>query len=207
MSEGTNDPTSDGLPTREIGLALLHEYTKKDGLVKHVLTVEAAVRAYAVKLGGDEQAWALVGLLHDFDYERWPTAEDHPFRGVEILEQQGYPEWFRRAVLSHADYTGVSRESSLEKVLFACDELCGFLTACALVTPTKSLHDVKVKSVKKKMKSKGFAASVNRDDIRNGAEQLGVELDEHIAFVLEALQGIAGELGLEGQAGSPGEDS
>ena len=166
MSAGTNDPTSDGLPTREIGLALLHEYTKKDGLVKHALAVEAAVRAYAVKLGGDEQAWALVGLLHDFDYERWPTAEDHPFRGVEILERQGYPEWFRRAVLSHADYTGVSRESSLEKVLFACDELCGFLTACALVTPTKSLHDVKVKSVKKKMKSKGFAASVNRDDIR-----------------------------------------
>jgi len=124
------------------------------------------LRAYAAKLGGDEEAWGLVGLLHDFDYERWPTAEDHPFRGVEILEQKGYPEWFRRAVL------------------FACDELCGFLTACSLVTPTKSLHDVKVKSVKKKMKSKGFAASVNRDDIRNGAEQLGVELDEQISFVL-----------------------
>ena len=205
MSESTVEPSSEGLPTREAGLVLLGEYTKKDGLIKHALAVEAAVRAYAVKLGGDEPAWGLVGLLHDFDYERWPTAEDHPFRGVEILEQQGYPEWFRRAVLSHAEYTGVTRESSLEKVLFACDELCGFLTACALVTPTKSLHDVKVKSVKKKMKSKGFAASVNRDDIRNGAEQLGVELDEHIAFVLEALRGIAAELGLEGQGKPAGE--
>ena len=198
MTENTAGPTSEGLPTRDAGLALLREYTKKDGLIKHALAVEAAVRAYAAKLGGDEQAWALVGLLHDFDYERWPTAEDHPFRGVEILEQQGYPEWFRRAVLSHADYTGVTRESSLEKVLFACDELCGFLTACALVTPTKSLHDVKVKSVKKKMKSKAFAASVNREEIVEGAAALGVELNEHIEFVLEALRGIADDLGLAG---------
>jgi len=205
MSESTAGPTSEGLPTREAGLALLREYTKKEGLIKHALAVEASVRAHAAKLGGDEHAWAMVGLLHDFDYERWPTADDHPFRGVEILEQQGYPEWFRRAVLSHADYTGVTRESTLERVLFACDELCGFLTACALVTPTKSLHDVKVKSVKKKMKSKAFAASVNRDDIRNGAEQLGVELDEHITFVLEALRGIARELGLEGQGSPAGE--
>ena len=207
MTDLTPETQSDGpvLPGRDEALALLHEYTVKPGLRNHALAVEAAMKAYARKHGEDEHAWGLVGLLHDFDYERWPTAEDHPFRGVEILEQQGYPEWFRRAVLSHAEYTGVTRESSLEKVLFACDELCGFLTACALVTPTKSLHDVKVKSVKKKMKSKGFAASVNRDDIRNGTEQLGVELDEHIAFVLEALRGIAGELGLEGQGSPPGE--
>ena len=198
------EPVS-GLPSRDRGWELLNQYTKKPGLIGHALAVEAAMRAYAAKFDGDETAWGLVGLLHDFDYERWPTSEDHPYRGVEILEAQGYPEWFRRAVLSHAEYTGVTRESSLEKVLFACDELCGFLTACALVTPTKSLHDVKVKSVKKKMKSKGFAASVNRDDIRNGAEQLGVELDEHIAFVLEALRGIAAELGLEGQGKPAGE--
>jgi putative nucleotidyltransferase with HDIG domain len=198
MTDSRSGSTPGGLPSRDDALALLREYTKKEGLLKHALAVEAAVRAYARKLDGDPDTWGLVGLLHDFDYERWPTAEDHPFRGVEVLEQQGYPEWFRRAVLSHADYTGVTRESQLEKALFACDELCGFLTACALVTPNKSLHDVKVKSVKKKMKSKAFAASVNRDDIRNGAEQLGVELDEHIAFVLEALQGIAGELGLQG---------
>lgn len=196
---------SRGLPERREAWELLREFTSNPGLIKHALAVEAAVKAYARKLGGDEDDWGTAGLLHDFDYERWPTAEDHPFRGVEILGQQGYPEWFRRAVLSHADYTGVTRESPLEKVLFACDELCGFLTACALVTPTRSLHDVKVKSVKKKMKSKAFAASVNRDDIRNGAEQLGVELDEHIAFVLEALRGISGELGLEGQGSPTGE--
>jgi putative nucleotidyltransferase with HDIG domain len=176
----------------------LNEYTKKPGLIGHALAVEAAMRAYSGKLDGDEAAWGLVGLLHDFDYERWPTADDHPFRGVEILEQHGYPEWFRRAVLSHADYSGVSRESDLEKALFACDELCGFLTACALVTPEKSLRAVKVKSVRKKMKSKAFAASVNRQDIIDGTAALGVDLDEHIAFVLEALCGVAAELGLDG---------
>ena len=136
--------------------------------------VEAACRAYAEKLGGDPDAWGLVGLLHDFDYERWPTKDDHPYRGVEILAERGYPEWFRRAILSHADYTGVERVSDLEKALFACDELSGFLTACALVTPSRSLHDVKVRSVKKKMKSKAFAASVSRDDIVDGAAGLGV---------------------------------
>jgi putative nucleotidyltransferase with HDIG domain len=187
---------SENLPSREQALELLHEYTKKPGLIKHALAVEAAVRAYARKMDGDEQAWGLVALLHDFDYERWPDAENHPFRGCEILEQRGYPEWFRRAILSHADYSGVPRESDLEKALYACDELCGFLTACALVTPTRSLQDVKVKSVKKKMKAKAFAASVNRDDIRNGAADLGVELDEHIDFVLQALQGVAAELEL-----------
>ena len=190
------------LSDRETALALLHEYTKKPGLIKHALAVEAAVRAYARKHGEDEHAWGLVGLLHDFDYERWPSQEDHPYRGVEILEQQGYPEWFRRAILSHADYSGVTRESNLEKTLFACDELSGFLTACALVTQGKSLHEVKIKSVRKKMKAKAFAASVNRDDITSGAQALGVELDEHIAFVLEALRGIAAELGLAGPTAS-----
>ena len=137
-------------------------------------------------------------MLHDFDYERWPTPEDHPFRGVEILKDKGYPDWFCRAILSHADYSGVTRESQLEKTLFACDELCGFLTACALVTPTRSIHNVKVKSVRKKMKSKGFAASVSRDDVINGAAGLGVELPEHIEFVQQAMCTIAAELGLDG---------
>ena len=192
---------SETLPTRDEALNLLRRYTTKPGLIKHALAVEASMRAYARKLGGDEESWGLVGLLHDFDYERWPTAEDHPYRGVEILEGEDYPEWFRRAVLSHAEYTGVSRESELEKALFACDELCGFLTACALVTPARSLHAVKVKSVRKKMKSKAFAASVSREDIVGGAEALGVELTEHIGFVLEALRGVAGELELGGPGG------
>jgi putative nucleotidyltransferase with HDIG domain len=188
------------LPARDEALALLREYTTKPGLIKHALAVEAALRAYAGKLGADEQAWGLVGLLHDFDYERWPTAEDHPYRGAEILEGKGYPDWFRRAVMSHAAYTGTSRESLLEKTLFACDELCGFLTACALVTPAKSLYDVKVKSVRKKMKSKAFAAQVSREDILTGVQELGVELNDHIEFVLEALRGIAPELGLAGDS-------
>ena len=195
------EPTS-GLPSRESGWELLNEFTRKPGLIGHALAVEAAMRAYASKFDGDEQVWGLVGLLHDFDYERWPTAEDHPYRGVEILEARGYPDWFRRAVLSHAAYTGVSRESDLEKALFACDELCGFLTACALVTPDRSLHAVKVKSVRKKMKSKAFAASVNRQDIIDGAVELGVDLDEHIEFVLEALCGVASRLGLDGKSSS-----
>ncbi len=186
------------LPERDTALALLKEYTQKPGLIKHALAVEAAVRAYAGKYGEDQHAWGLVGLLHDFDYERWPSQADHPYRGCEILEQQGYPEWFRRAIMSHAEYTGVTRESRLEKALFACDELCGFLTACALVTQGKSLHEVKIKSVRKRMKAKAFAASVNRDDITSGAQDLGVDLDEHIATVLEALRGIAPELGLAG---------
>ena len=186
------------LPDREEALALLHAYTERPGLLKHALAVEAAVRAYARKLGGDEHAWGLVGLLHDFDYERWPSPEEHPYKGVEILAERGYPEWFRRAILSHADYTGVTRETPLEKALHACDELCGFLTACALVMPSKSLHEVQVASVRKRLKSKAFAASVSREDIEQGAAALGVELDEHIAFVLEALRGIAPELGLDG---------
>jgi putative nucleotidyltransferase with HDIG domain len=195
MSDGTNQ---EALTDRDAALALLERYTQKPGLIKHALAVEAAVRAYARERGEDEHAWGLVGLLHDFDYERWPTPEHHPYEGEKILAEHGYPEWFRRAILSHADYTGVKRETPLEKTLFACDELCGFLTACALVTPTKSLTDVKVKSVKKKMKSKAFAASVNRDDITAGAAELGVELDQHIEFVLEALRAVASELGLAG---------
>jgi len=200
MTDSTPETQSDGpgLPGRDEALALLHEYTEKQGLRKHALAVEAAMKAYACKQGEDEHTWGLVGLLHDFDYERWPTEDDHPYRGVEILERQGYPEWFRKAVLSHAAYTGVPRETALEKTLFACDELSGFLTACSLVTPSRSLHDVKVKSVRKKMKSKAFAASVNREDIVEGTAALGLDLNEHIGFVLEAMRGIAEELGLAG---------
>ena len=186
------------LPAREEAFALLAEYTTKPGLIKHALAVEAALCKYAAKFGEDVRAWGLVGLLHDFDYERWPTAEDHPYRGCEILEARGYPEWFRRAILSHADHTGVARESLLEKTLFACDELCGFLTACALVTPSKSLRDVKVKSVRKKMKSRAFAASVSREDIVAGAAGLELDLPDHIEFVLDALREVAGELELGG---------
>jgi putative nucleotidyltransferase with HDIG domain len=186
------------LPERDAALALLREYTQKPGLVKHALAVEAALRAYARKHGEDEHAWGLVGLLHDFDYERWPTQDEHPYQGARILEDRGYPEWFRQAVLSHATYTGVPRETPLEKTLFACDELSGFLVACALVTQGKSLHEVKVKSVRKKMKSKAFAASVNRDDIVTGSVELGVDLNEHIEFVLDAMRGIADDLGLAG---------
>ncbi len=196
MSEPSTQ--SGELPDRETALALLHEYTTKPGLVKHALAVEAAVRAYARKFAADEHAWALVGLLHDFDYERWPSAEDHPFRGAEILTERGYPEWFRRAILSHADYSGVPRTTQMEKTLFACDELCGFLTACALVTGGKSLHEVKVKSVRKKMKAKAFAASVSREDMVEGAALLGIDLNDHIEFVLDALRSIASELGLDG---------
>lgn len=184
------------LPDRDTAVALLHEYTTKPGLLKHAYAVEAAMRAYAERHGEDAHAWGLAGLLHDFDYERWPNLPDHPTEGSKILAERGYPEWFRNAILSHAGIT--PRETPLEKTLFACDELCGFLTACALVTPTRSLHDVKVKSVKKKLKSKAFAASVSRDDIRDGVAELGVELDEHIAFVLEALRAVAVELELDG---------
>ena len=186
------------LPDRARALALLREHSQKEGLIKHALAVEAAMRAYAEERGGDRTAWGLVGLLHDLDYERWPSPADHPYRGVEILEREGFPEWFRRAILSHADYTGVGRETDVERALFACDELCGFLVACALVTPERSLDALRLESVKKKMKSKAFAAGVNRDDIHQGAAALGLELDAHIAFVLEALRGIAPELGLAG---------
>lgn len=185
-----------GLPDREQALALLKEYTQKPGLIGHALAVEAAMRAYARRHGEDERAWGLVGLLHDFDYERYPTAEDHPYRGAEILEQRGYPEWFRKAVMSHAAYTGIPRETLLEKSLFACDELTGFLTACALVRPDRAISEVQVKSVSKKLKDKAFARGVNRDDVRRGSEELGVELGEHIAFVRDAMATIADRLEL-----------
>jgi putative nucleotidyltransferase with HDIG domain len=156
------------------------------------------MRAYARKLGGDEELWSVTGLLHDFDYERWPSLEDHPYRGNEILAERGWPDEIRRAIMSHAEYSGVTRDTPMEKALFACDELAGFITACTLVKPSKSLSEVEAKSVRKKMKDKAFARSVNRDDIVNGAADLGVELEEHIAFCIEAMKGIAGELGLEG---------
>jgi len=185
---------------REAAWYLLTEFTQSEGLRKHALAVEACMRAYARKMGGDEALWGLAGLIHDFDYERWPSAQDHPYRGNEILKERGYSEEIRRAIMSHAEYTGVSRDTPMEKALFACDELAGFLTACALVKPGKSLAEVEAKSVRKKMKDKAFARSVNRDDIINGAADLGVDLEEHIAFCIEAMKGIAGEMGLDGGA-------
>jgi putative nucleotidyltransferase with HDIG domain len=177
---------------------LLTEFTLSESLRKHALAVEACMRAYARKLGGDENLWGVVGLLHDFDYEKWPSLEDHPYKGNEILKERGWPDEIRRAIMSHAEYSGVTRESPMEKALFACDELAGFITACALVKPGKSLAEVEVKSVRKKMKDKAFARSVNRQDIVQGAADLGVELEEHIAFCIGAMLGVAGELGLDG---------
>jgi putative nucleotidyltransferase with HDIG domain len=178
--------------------SLLCEYTQSESLRKHMLAVEACMRAYARKFGEDENQWGITGLLHDFDYEKYPTPAEHPFVGNKILEERGYPEDVRRAILSHADYSGVKRESKMEKTLYACDEIAGFITASALVKPNKSLAEVEAKSVRKKMKDKAFARSVNRDDIINGAADLGVDLEEHIAFCIEAMKGIAGELGLAG---------
>ncbi len=178
--------------------SLLCEYTQSESLRKHMLAVEACMRAYARKFGEDENKWGITGLLHDFDYEKYPTPAEHPFVGNKILEERGYPEEMRRAILSHADYSGVKRESRMEKTLYACDEIAGFITASALVKPNKSLAEVEAKSVRKKMKDKAFARSVNRDDIINGAADLGVDLEEHIAFCIEAMKGIAGELGLAG---------
>jgi putative nucleotidyltransferase with HDIG domain len=183
---------------RAAAWCLLTEFTQSESLLKHALAVEACMRAYARRLSGDEELWGVVGLLHDFDYDRYPRLEDHPYRGNEILKQRGYSDEIRRAIMSHADYSGVRRDSPMEKALFACDELAGFITACALVKPGKSLVEVEAPSVKRKMKDKAFARSVNRADIVSGAADLGVELEEHIAFCIEAMKGIAGELGLEG---------
>src|SRR6201998_1678361 len=183
---------------------LLTEYTQSESLRKHALAVEACMRAYARRAGADQALWGLVGLLHDFDYEKFPTSEEHPFKGSEILKERGYSEEIRRAILSHADYSGVPRISPMEKALFACDELAGFITACALVKPGKSLAEVEAKSVRKKMKDKAFARSVSRDDIVNGAAGLGIELEEHIAFFIEAMKSVARELGLEGAAAEAG---
>jgi putative nucleotidyltransferase with HDIG domain len=179
---------------------LLCEYTQSESLRKHMLAVEACMRAYARKFGEDENKWGITGLLHDFDYEKYPTPAEHPFVGSKILEERSYPEDVRRAILSHADYSGVKRESRMEKTLYACDEVSGFITASALVKPNKSLAEVEAKSVRKKMKDKAFARSVNREDIINGAADLGVDLEEHIAFCIEAMKGIAAELGLAGSA-------
>jgi putative nucleotidyltransferase with HDIG domain len=178
---------------------LLTEFTQSESLRKHARAVEACMRAYARKLGADEEQWGIVGLIHDFDYEKYPTAEEHPFKGNAILEERGYPEDVRRAILSHADYTGVKRESPMEKALFACDELAGFITATALVKPGKSLAEVDARSVRKRMKDKAFARAVSRQDIINGAAELGVDLDEHITFCIEAMRSVAGELGLAGK--------
>jgi predicted hydrolase (HD superfamily) len=184
--------------SRDAAWRLLNEYTKGESLLKHALAVEAAVRGYARKFGEPETDWAVVALLHDFDYERWPTPADHPFRGCEILEAQGYPEWVRRAILSHADYSGVPRESLLEKTLFACDEMAGFVTAATLVRPGKSVLDLEAASVIKRMKDKAFARAVKRDDLRAGADLLGLPLDEHISNVIASLRQEADALGLRG---------
>jgi len=181
---------------RDDVIELLHEYTKNENLRKHAYAVEAAMLAYAKKFGEDEEKWSIVGLLHDFDYEKYPTAEEHPAKGAEILGEKGYPEDIIYAIQSHAEYLGLERKSLMDKTLFAVDELTGFIVAVALVRPSKSIMDVKVSSVKKKFKDKAFARAVSREDIYKGAEELGVELNEHIALVIEAMQGIADELGL-----------
>jgi putative nucleotidyltransferase with HDIG domain len=191
--------------TRDDAWGLLTEFTQSESLRKHALSVEACLRAYARKFGEDEELWGVVGLVHDFDYEKYPSAEEHPYKGNAILAERGWPEEIRRAVMSHADYTGVGRDSKLEKALFACDELAGFITATALVKPNKSLAEVDARSVRKRMKDKAFARSVSRDDIINGAAALGVDLDEHITFCVAAMKSVASELGLAGtNAGAAG---
>lgn len=192
------EPVEQGPLTRANALALMHEYTRSESLRKHMLAVEAAVRGYAREWGENEEEWGIVALLHDFDYERWPSREDHPFRGVEILKAKGYPEWVTRAILSHADYSGVPRESRLEKTLFACDEMAGFVTASALVRPSKSVLDLEAKSVIKRMKDKAFARAVPREDLRKGAEEIGLPLEEHVANVIRFMRVEADALGLGG---------
>jgi predicted hydrolase (HD superfamily) len=188
-----SDPLS-----RDAAWALLTEWTTSESLRKHAMAVEAAVRGYARKFGANEEEWGIVGLLHDFDYERYPTLDNHPFRGCEELQRRGYPEWVTRAILSHAQYSGVSRESPLEKSLFACDEMAGFVTAAALVRPSKSVLDLEASSVIKRMKDKAFAKGVSRDDLRQGAAQLGLPLDEHVTNVITFLRERADALGLRG---------
>jgi putative nucleotidyltransferase with HDIG domain len=190
---------------RDAAWGLLTEFTQSESLRKHALAVEACMRAYAKKFGENEDLWGIVGLIHDFDYEKYPTPEEHPYKGNEILKERGYSDEIRRAIMSHAEYSGVSRDTPMEKSLFACDELAGFITACTLVKPSKSLAEVEAKSVRKKMKDKAFARSVNRNDITTGAAELGVDLEEHIAFCIEAMKGIARELGLEGRSAETGQ--
>jgi putative nucleotidyltransferase with HDIG domain len=191
------------MPTRDDAWKLLCEYTQSESLRKHMLAVEACVRAYARKRGADEELWGLAALLHDFDYERWPNEahaadKEHPAEGAKILRQHGYPEEVVRAILSHADYCNVPRQTALEHTLFACDELAGFLTACAYVRPSKSILDLEVDSVKRRLKDKAFAKGVSREDVRKGAEELGVPLEQHIAFCIAALRENANALALRG---------
>lgn len=191
------------MPVRDDAWSLLCEYTQSESLRKHALAVEACLRAYARKLGADEDLWAITGLLHDFDYERWPNAEhhpteQHPFEGSKILRGRGYPEEMIHAILGHAHYCAVPRVSPLDHALFACDELAGFLVACALVKPTKNIQEVEASSVKKKLKDNAFARGVNREDVYMGAEELALPLEEHISFCIEALCTIAPALGLAG---------
>ncbi|HKQ88037.1 MAG TPA: HD domain-containing protein [Candidatus Acidoferrales bacterium] len=193
------------MPDRDDAWKLLCEYTASDSLRKHALAVEACVRAYAKKLGGDEELWGLTALLHDFDYEKWPNdahhpTQEHPYAGTLILRERGYAEEMIHAILGHANYSGVERVSPLDHALFACDELSGFLTACALVKPSKSIHEVEASSVKKKLKDKAFARGVSRDDVYRGAEELGIPLEEHIAFCISAMREVAASLGLAGAA-------
>jgi putative nucleotidyltransferase with HDIG domain len=184
--------------SREDAWALMTEYTQGESLRKHMLAVEAAVRGYARQFGEDEEDWGVVALLHDFDYERYPDQQNHPYRGVEVLKARGYPEWVTRAILSHADYSGVPRASRLEKTLYACDEMSGIVTAASLVRPSKSILDLEASSVMKRMKDKAFARAVNRDDLRRGAEELGIPLDQHITNVITFMREQADALGLRG---------
>ncbi len=181
---------------RQDALSLLFEYTRTDSLRKHALAVEAAMRSYARKFGQDEEVWGAAGLLHDFDYEMYPQFPEHPTKGSEVLKEKGYPEDFRRAILGHVPQMGVPRDTQMAKTLFACDELCGFVHAVAVIRPTK-ISDLTSSSVKKKLKDKAFARAVNREEIHSGAAELQVNLDEHIQFVIEAMKGVAGELGLQ----------
>ena len=195
--------TETAIPDRATALALMQEYTASESLRKHMLSVEAAMRAYAVSLGEDPERWGLAGLLHDFDYERYPNdahspTEEHPSHGVGVLRERGYPEDVLQAIMGHAGYTGVPRETAMAKTLFAVDELTGLITATALVKPSRSVHDVDARSVRKKMKDKAFARGVSREDVIRGAEELGVDLDEHIAFVIAAMRSCAADLGLQG---------
>ncbi len=194
---------TDSLPSRDAALAIVHEYTASDSLRKHMLSVEAAMRAYATHFGEDPERWGLAGLVHDFDYERFPNeshspTEEHPAEGVRILREKGFPEDILTAIMGHATYSGVPRETKMAKTLFAVDELTGLVTATALVRPSRSVMEVEARSVRKKMKDKAFARGVSRDDVINGAAALGVDLDEHIAFVIAAMQGVAASLGLAG---------
>ncbi len=193
----------DSVPSRDAALAIVHEYTASDSLRKHMLSVEAAMRAYAEKFGEDPERWGITGLVHDFDYERFPNnahspIAEHPAEGVRILRSAGFPEDILEAILGHANYSGVPRQSRLARTLYAVDELCGLITATALVRPSRSVMEVEARSVRKKMKDKAFARGVNRDDVIEGAADLGVDLDEHIDFVIRAMQGAAPALGLAG---------